>query len=375
MHDDVIGNGVVTVESSWHPKYTVTPKIARNLMDIEAARVVVESTSLPPVVAADLSRRSRLRSTHYSTRIEGNRLTLQEAAEVVSRRRRDFHGRERDVAEVRNYWTALMRVEEWAGNQQPVTEDTVKRIHAMIMNGSRAKPLPYRDGQNAIRDSVSGRLVYMPPEAHDVPVLMRQLVGWINSAEKEQVPAVILAGLAHYQFVTIHPYYDGNGRTARLLATLLLHKGGYGLNGLFSLEEYHARDLETYYSALDVGGHHNYYMGRAGADLTGWLDYFASALSTVFAAGREEAQRYAGQGMPVEPDELRRLDHRARIVVALFASHELIRASDVAAVLGLSDRMARVLVQQWVEDGWLVTADPSKRGRTYSLADGYRQFI
>jgi Fic family protein len=276
---------------------------------------------------------------------------------------------------VRNYWNALVRVEDWAGKRRPVTEDTIRRIHAIVMNGSRAKPLPYRDGQNAIRDSVSGRLVYMPPEAHDVPALMSQLAEWINGAEKEQTPVVILAGLAHYQFVTIHPYYDGNGRTSRLLATLILHRGGYGLNGLFSLEEYHARDLDAYYSALDVGEHHNYYMGRAEADLTGWLDYFVSTLSAVFTAAKEEAQRYAGQGVSAEPEELRRLDHRARIVIALFASRELIRASDVASVLGLSDRMARVLMQQWVNDGWLLIADPSRRGRTYALAAHCRQFI
>ncbi len=344
-------------------------------MDVEAARVVVESTPLPPVVAADLSRRARLRSTHYSTMIEGNRLTLQEAEQVVSQRRRDFQGRERDVAEVRNYWNALVRVEDWAARGKPVTEDTIRRIHAIVTNGPRSKPLPYRDGQNAIRDSVSGRLVYMPPEADDVPALMSQLAEWINRAEKEQTPAVILAGLAHYQFVTIHPYYDGNGRTSRLLATLILHRGGYGLNGLFSLEEYHARDLGAYYSALDVGEHHNYYMGRSEADLTGWLDYFVSTLSMVFAAAKEEALRYAGQGISTEPEELRRLDHRARIVVALFADREVIRASDVASALGLSDRMARVLMQQWVNDGWLLIADPSRRGRAYWLAAHYREFI
>lgn len=359
----------------WQPRYTITPAIARHLMDIEAARVVVESTPLPPVVEAELSRRARLRSTHYSTRIEGNRLTLQEADEVVSRRRRDFHGRERDVAEVRNYWNALVRVEDWARRNKPLTEDTIRRIHAIVMNGSRAKPLPYRDGQNAIRDSVSGRLVYMPPEARDVPALMSQLTEWIQRAKNEQVPTVMLAGLAHYQFVTIHPYYDGNGRTSRLLATFILHAGGYGLNGLFSLEEYHARDLDAYYSALDVGEHHNYYMGRTEADLTGWVDYFVSTLSTVFTAAKEEAQRYADQGMPAEPEELRKLDHRARVVVALFASREVIRASDVALALGLSDRMARVLMQQWVNDGWLVVADLSRRGRSYLLAADYRRFV
>jgi Fic family protein len=236
-------------------------------MEIEAARVVVEATPLPPLVQAELSRRMRVRSTHFSTRIEGNRLALDEAEEAVSRRRTVFHGRERDVAEVRNYWNALIRVEEWAEAGQRLAEDTIRRIHAIVMHGPRARPVPYRDGQNAIRDSISGAIIYLPPEAKDVPVIMAELARWIPEADREGLPAVIVAGLAHYQFVTIHPYYDGNGRTARLLATYILHRGRYGLRGLLSLEEYHARDLDAYYRALSTADHHNYHMGRAEADL------------------------------------------------------------------------------------------------------------
>lgn len=361
-------------QSQWQPKYSITPSIARNLMDIEAARVVVESTPLPPAVQAELTRRARIRATHYSTRIEGNRLTLQEAEEVISDRRRQFHGRERDVAEVQNYWNALIRVEEWASKAKPVTEDAIRRIHAIVMNGSRSKPMPYRDGQNVIRDSATGGIIYLPPEAADVPGLMREMVAWINAAEREQVPAVIIAALAHYQFATIHPYYDGNGRTARLLATFILHRSGYGLNGLFSLEEYHSRDLNAYYGALDVGGHHNYYMGRADADLTDWLEYFVTILASVFSAAKDEAVRCAENGVPTEPEELRKLDHRSRVVITLFARQETITSSDVAQALGLSDRMARVLLKEWVDAGWLVVADPSRRARRYALAAEYRQY-
>lgn len=358
--------------SQWQPKYSITSSIARNLMEIEAARVVVESAHLPPAAQAELTRKARIRATHYSTRIEGNRLTLQEAEEVISNRRRQFHGRERDVAEVQNYWNALIRVEEWASKARPITEDAIKRIHAMVMNGSRSKPIPYRDGQNVIRDSATGGIIYLPPEAPDVPELMREMIAWIDKAEKEKVPAAIIAALAHYQFVTIHPYYDGNGRTARLLATFILHKSGYGLNGLFSLEEYHSRDLDAYYNSLDVGEHHNYYMGRANADLTGWLEYFISTLSSVFSAAKDEAVRCTENGTPAEPEELRKLDHRARMVIALFARQETITSSDVAQALGLSDRMARVLIKQWVDAGWLIVANPSNRTRRYTLSAEYR---
>lgn len=358
----------------WQPRYTLTPAVVRSLLEIEAARAVVECTPFPPAVAEELRRRARIRSTHYSTRIEGNRLTLAEAEEVVSGSRTRFHGRERDVGEVRNYWQALLRVEEWAARAAPLTEELILRLHALVERGPRARPTPYRGGQNVIRESETGSIVYLPPEWQDVPALMAGLVEWVER-EREELPVPLIAGLAHYQFVTIHPYFDGNGRTARLLATFLLHRGGYGLNGFFSLEEYHARDLAAYYGSLVTHPHHNYYEGRGAADLTPWLEYFLKVLAAVFGAASKEALQAAGSGYLVEPDTLRRLDPRARAVLGLFAHQDQVSSRDIAAVLGLSERMARELLRDWVEEGFLEIADPSRRGRAYTLSAIYRQFI
>lgn len=359
----------------WRPTYTLTPATASALMQIESARTAIEHTPLPPAVQEELRRRARIRSTHYSTRIEGNRLTLEEAGQVINGTRTSFHGRERDVGEVQNYWNALLRVEEWAAKNKPLTEDLVKRLHALVEHGARAGPSPYRDGQNVIRDSASGTIVYLPPEAKDVPALMAALVEWVHQAENDGLPAPLIAALVHYQFVTIHPYYDGNGRTARLLATFILHQGGYGLNGFFSLEEHHAQDLGAYYNALTVHSHHNYYEGRAKADLTSWVEYFIRILADVFTVAKEEAQHRAGKGEQIEPEALRRLDPRGRAVLSLFARTERITSADVARTLGLSQRMARNLLRDWVEDGWLEMADTSRRGRAYSLSAIYRQHI
>jgi Fic family protein len=359
----------------WQPRYTLTPSIARGLMEIGAARAVVEHLALPPAVESELRRRARVRATHYSTRIEGNRLTLAEAEQVIAGKHVRLHGRERDIGEVRNYWNALLRVEEWAARGVELTEELIRRLHGLVERGSRARPSPYREGQNMIRDSEAGALVYLPPEARDVPALMASLVEWVRKAEEERLPPPLLAGLVHYQFVTIHPYYDGNGRTARLLATFLLHRGGYGLNGLFSLEEHHARDLAAYYRSLAAHPHHNYYEGRATADLTPWLEYFVGTLAAVFTAAKGEALRHAETGLAVEPEALRLLDPRARTVLSLFTRGERITAGDVAAALGLSDRMVRLLLKDWVQEGWLEVADPSRRARAYRLSATYRQFI
>ena len=360
---------------SWSPRFTLTPAIARGLMQIEAARALVEHTPLPPAAEAELRAHARVRAVHYSTFIEGNRLTMSQAKAAIADANLQIAGRERDVSEVRNYWNALLRVEDWAQKKKPLTEELIKRLHALVEVGPRAKPTPYREGQNAIKNSSTGALIYLPPEAEDVPSLMASLVAWAAEAERSGLPAPLIAGLVHYQFVTIHPYYDGNGRTARLLATFILHKGGYGLNGFFSLEEHHARDLPGYYQALTTHPHHNYYFGRSEADVTPWLEYFISTLAAVFEAVRLTAQKCAFEGRQAEPEELRRLDHRARVVLGLFAAKETVTAPQVAAELGLSERMARNLLTDWVRDGWLEVADPSRRARSYSLSAKYRQYI
>lgn len=359
---------------SWNPAYTISPALARALMEIEAAKAVVENTPLPPAIEAELRHKARVRSTHYSTRIEGNRLTLKEAEQVIAKKNATFHGRERDVNEVRNYWDALLKVEDWAAKRIEFTEELIKRLHAIVDRGNRAKPTPYRDGQNVIRDSSSGRIVYMPPEAKDVELLMAQMVRWVRKAEKDRIPVPIIAALTHYQFVTIHPYYDGNGRTARLLATFILQRDGYGLHGFFSMEEHHARDLATYYNSMAVHHHHNYYEGRAESDLTGWVEYFTSLLANVFTQAKDEALKYSEKGIAQEPQLLRQLDHRARIVLSLFAGKDRIVTQDVASALGLSTRMVRLLLQRWVKDGWLIVTDSSNRSRSYGLSEIYRQF-
>jgi Fic family protein len=228
---------------------------------------------------------------YYSTAIEGNRLTQEQVSKVLDQRQH-FAGRERDEREVLGYYAALEKVEQFAAGKNPVTEQQIKLLHPLVMNGgsTRGKPTPYRDGQNVIRDSRSNRIVYMPPEAKDVPALMKEMVAWISAPAAQDVPCPIRAGIAHYQFATIHPYYDGNGRTVRLLTTLILHLGGYDLKGLYSLEEYYARNLFAYYQALTVGPSHNYYGGRAESDLTPWVDYFCKGVAESFQSVKKQAQ-------------------------------------------------------------------------------------
>lgn len=353
-------------------RFEFTPEIVRALQTIERARAEVQLTILPPIVAEGLRLRARVRSTHFSTRIEGNRLTLGEAEQVLLEGR-EFPGRERDTLEVQHYFDALAEIEGWVEDSRPVTEASIRKLDALVFSGKRARPTPYRDGQNVIRDSVGG-LVYLPPEAGDVPGLMQELVEWVQSAEKEQ-PVPVVAGLAHYQFVTIHPFYDGNGRTARALATWILYRGGYDLGKFYALEEFYSQDLEGYYDALVTHPHHNYYEGRNTAEITPWLAYFLKGMSAVFESVAREVRERAVHSNGTSEAFLRNLDRRGRIVLGLFSRQDEISAKDVAQVLGLSDRQVRNLLTEWVATGWLEVSDASRKARAYRLPEKYRQFI
>jgi Fic family protein len=238
-----------------------------------------------------------------------------------------------------------------------------------------ANPTPYRDAQNVIRED-GGDIVYMPPEADDVPGLMTELVSWIHESSGN-LPVPVIAGVAHYQFETIHPFFDGNGRTGRMLTTWILYQAGYDLGKYYSLEEFYAQDLQSYYSALVTHPHHNYYFGRNEAEITSWLEYFLEGMAVVFERVAEQVrEQMAGQEVDQEAVALlRSLDHRARRVLGLFTSQEEIQSSEVASLLGISVRQTRTLLTRWVDDGWLVVLDPSRRGRKYGLADEYKVLI
>lgn len=345
-------------------------------MRIEAAKQAVQDLPITASVLATLRETARLFSTHYSTMIEGNRLSQQQVSKVIGGAKR-IPGHARDEKEVLGYYAALERVETVAGRGRAVSEAHVRTLHALVMGGGRAsvKPTPYRDGQNVIRDSQSQRIVYMPPVAKDVPGLIRDFMVWLARAERSDLPCPIRAAIAHYQFATIHPYYDGNGRTARLLTTLVLHAGGYDLKGLYSLEEYYARDLGRYYDALSVGPSHNYYEGRAAADITRWIAYFCDGMAESFESVRRRAAEAGVGGARDQMSALRQLDPRQRRALDLFRDRAVIVSRDVAGLFGISERAARTLLSAWVSDGFVVVTDSAKKSRKYELAAAYQGLL
>ncbi|MES2615210.1 MAG: Fic family protein [Bdellovibrionota bacterium] len=357
------------------PTYAITPKIAQDLLKIESIKEKIVHLPLTPTILSSLRETARLFTTHYSTMIEGNRLELQQIDDVL-KHKGHFPGRERDEHEVKGYYAALTQIEQWVAKETPINEKMLQTLHAMVMSSgsARVKPTPYRDGQNVIRDGHTKQIVYMPPEAKDVPHLMAALINWISD-NKNTLPCPVVASIVHYQFATIHPYYDGNGRTARLLTTFILHLGNYDLKGLYSLEEYYARNLSGYYNAISIGTSHNYYMGRENADITKWIDYFIGGMLISFEKVYEHMHEAHLHGAADNTELIRNLDAKQRKVLELFQQFSVVTSSQIGNLFGFKPRTSTQLCKKWTEAGFLEIINFSNKGRKYRLAKYYEELL
>ena len=360
--------------TKFDPLFRISAGAAKNLMRIEAVKQEIRLLPVNPTVLASLRETARLYTTHYSTMMEGNQLNPGEIKEVITLNGH-FPGRQRDEHEVKGYYAALAQLEQYSAKKQSISEKVIQTLHALVMSDGRKKitPSPYRDGQNVIRDGSTNAIVYMPPEAKDVAELMKQLVVWINGSD--ELPCPIVAAIAHYQFATIHPYYDGNGRTARLLTTLILHLGEYDLKGLYSLEEYYAKNLFAYYRAISIGPSHNYYFGRAESDITDWIDYFIEGMAFAFekvTAQMAQSQKKGGKDFTYL---LKSLDPKQRKALELFKTHDVITSVKLTELFGFQPRTSSSLCKNWVEAGFLDVIDQSKKARKYRLAKKYQKLV
>ncbi len=343
---------------------------------MEVAREVVESLEMPIDLENEFRQEASARMTHYSTKIEGNRLTLKQTKELLAGQ--TVIAREIDKREAMNYYDCLDLVHRHSKTKKPVTEALIKEIHSVVQKGIVKGKLrgEYREAQNAIFDSVTRKPVYFPPDSKEVPPLMKAFVGWLNH-DLETHP-ILKAGIAHYQFVTVHPFMDGNGRTARAVATLLLYREGYSLKRFYSLEEYYAEDLKGYYNTLhQCQGVH--YHNNPNPDISPWLEYFLNGAAIVFERVKEKALAASKkQPSPQSKQDIERMQKigpRERRVLVYFGKNLQLRTKNLCSLFNIKERAARDLLTKWIEMGLIEKQGSGKRDAYYVLSAEYRRLI
>jgi len=262
------------------PSYNITNKILTNIAKIEAAEEVIKNAPLLPLWEKQFKQDAIVRAVHHGTHIEGNLLKKDEAKDVLLGKQ--VIGRPRDIQEVINYRKVIEFIDEEAKKKiEKITEQLIKKLHRILTD----KVLPpteqgeYRKKQVVIRNSQTGEVTFRPPPPIEVPFLMREFVYWLNTWDFQKIHPVLKAGIAHHELVRIHPFLDGNGRVARILATLILFLGGYDIRRFFSLEEYYDKDAISYYENLQKA---------TAGDLTSWLEYFTLGAAIEFEKVKEK---------------------------------------------------------------------------------------
>ena len=235
----------------------------------------MSSVKLPKTVANKLRKNSKKKSSYASNKIEGNPLSESQVDEVIEMDERKHFLRPEQ--EVRNYFLALNFLEEKLHSREKFSKKLILDVQKLVEKGASEEKIGLRGPMPpgmlfAVYDTNTGNPDYIPPEYCDIPGLLDELVEYVNTTDDHPL---IVAAVVHYQLVTIHPFEDGNGRTARLLSGYILDKNGYGVNGIGSLEEYFAYDIDEYYEAIQMGLPALYYSGRENPPKPEiWVNYF-----------------------------------------------------------------------------------------------------
>jgi len=350
---------------SFNPKYTITPRINKALVEIERVRGFLDAIKLKDDWLTDLQKRALILESHHSTHIEGTALSFKQAKDILEGKKVKGVNRD-DEKELLNYKKAMDFISKYLGKEDPITEGIIGELHKITVKsvrGGHADPGNYRKIQNYVVNSRTREVIYTPPGPLEVPHLMCEFVEWINKAD--DVSPILAAGIAQFQFVHIHPFIDGNGRTARLLSTLILYKTGYDFKRLFTISEYYDKDRPIYYQAIQSVRNNN-------MDMTAWLSYFVEGLRSQMGEINEKGKKIIGSEKAVKALARYNLNLRQEKIVRYLFVNEQINNEQCQRLCGSIRRTATRDLASLVEKRLLIRKGELK-GAYYVLSSTVSQ--
>ena len=222
-----------------YPPYTITDKMLNYVSEIMkkvGEANYFESLNRYP----ELRRKTRIKSIHSSLAIENNQLTLFQVEDVINGK--PVIGEQKDIQEVKNAYEAYEQIDKI----NPYSVEDLKKIHKTLTFLIEKDAGKFRNHGECVRDGE--RIIFVAPPENMVNPLMNQLFDWMRKS-KETVNPLILSCIFHYEFVFIHPFHDGNGRTARLWQTAILSHWEKAFTYL-PIESMIKKNQEEYYTAI-----------------------------------------------------------------------------------------------------------------------------
>ena len=251
----------------FEPKFRYTDKIVNYIAEIASAKEIISNAKIISLYDIKLKQEALIKSSHYSTSIEGNPLNLDEVKTLINNNQDPTTKAEQEVL---NYFNILNNLDKYS--DKIITKDTILSIHKDLTK-DLLRDCEYegkfRDTPVVAGNPITKEINHIPPAAYKVPMLIDELLDWLNNSTDEMYP-VIIAGIFHYELVRIHPFIDGNGRTSRLMATLILSNHEFNIDKYFTLDEFYSQDRQAYIDALNSADKSH--------DLTDWLEYFCQGV-------------------------------------------------------------------------------------------------
>ena len=324
------------------PNFKYTNKIVNNLVEIASSREIILNSYLVPKWQVSLRRDAIIKAAHASTAIEGNPLTLEEVSQLAQGRK--VTATRKAQQEVLNYLEVLENLEKYDENGG-ITEKTILKLHKSIskdtLEYSEYEGM-YRDLQVYVGNSATGEVVFMPPSHGDVPKLMNELMEWMNSDDSLNFDPVIVAGLSHYEFVRIHPFVDGNGRTSRAMATFILYLRKFDIKRFFTLDDYYDSDRNAYYDALKS-------VDQKTLDLTEWLEYFTDGVLLSIAKVKEKVLQLSLEKHKKELEGQIALTEKQTKIIEHLISNDRIISSDIQNMFKISRQSAHKEIKKLID--------------------------
>ena len=316
-----------------------------------------------------LRKNSKKKSSYASNKIEGNPLTERQANDAIER---DAHKHFlKPEQEIRNYFLALNLLEEKLKRREPFSKKMILEVQAMVEKGASKEKIGLRGPMPpgvlfAVYNSETGTPEYIPPEYQEIPGLLDELIEYVNTTEDHPL---LIAAVVHYQLVTIHPFEDGNGRTARLMSGYILDYYGYGFGGIGSLEEYFAYDPEEYYESLQMGLPALYYSGReAPPHPEIWIDYFLKMMELYSGKVYELSKASASDTLA---GSLSYLNAKEKELLRFLLKNRLYEFTpiEVSKKLGVTNKTIINRCAKLSNNGFLIPVIVKTRVRTYQLSE------
>lgn len=322
----------------YKPKFNYTTKMVNNIALISSAHEIVMHSHLVPADDILLRNTAMEKAAHSSTAIEGNPLTPKQVNKLF--KGEDILAARKAKKEVLNYLNVLKNMDKYHKKGE-IDGKTILEMHKDITNETLERPEcegRFRENEVIVTNQLR-RTIYHPPKYSEVPDLIQNLINWINGDSR--LHPVIIAGIVHYEFVRIHPFVDGNGRTARALATLILYFKEFDIKRYFVLDEFYDADRDAYEQALKTADKTE--------NLTEWLNYFVEGVLISISNVKDTVLELSSEMRRVEGSGQIALSEKQREIVMYLRDYEKVANKDIQKMFNISSQAALKLINNMLK--------------------------